>query len=1013
VQDPVISRYRLEAYATLLAVLWPVAVQMQMPSSSDQFARTRFCKEIDKNFSVIASAGAGKTRAVVDRIVTIALAGRDELLPRLVVVTYTNNAAREFKRRIRSTLLEKLRHDKARAILQRLEQTFFGTIHSFCMRLLWEHQADLRLPDQLTTPSVQLRDQMWKQYVSNPEFSRRFAQDRLVKEVLRFCTWQDILDLASRVSRPKHHWPSLSPPPIPDLTPVRNCVVVAKSLPYKEKLLKDLERFLASMSAGESSLEIPTTDSQAQGLSGALQTALGPLIVWLEEASLAVSSAVAAEFQEDFFRHGFLTFDDQIALCRGLLMNPEILDRLRKREYNVILDEAQDTGESMFEILIELTRPVGVVPGSWPGDGFGPCAGRFCMVGDPRQTIYDRAALGFYYSLNEAFRNGDSGDLLAFQCTKRCAAAVVETVNRTFRDSEITENEIRYDDLLAEPSTGEGYVGRLQVPTLDLENKPAEQIFTEECRILSEWIREKGKVSLGIQSWDQVAIIAPRHDWLTICADQLRKRALPFRYRNRKIPWSAVPAFTWPVALLYTLANPWDRFERLGVLREIFAVADTALAIWIHDPCRFSPELKEAEKILADLASELNGSESTTLGRLVDRIIVECRLETRLKIVGVNPAELATIRRRAFAADLQGLTLSAWIEELLILLDESADIQVPAADAIELITSYSAKGLEWDIVIPVGFGRRIFSGRDSPYPYLVDQDSRQRVIWNADSPSANPNQTDDANRKALNARYRRLLYVTLTRARHTVLFSAAEYKDTIDSFREASGFDLTEIAEVETPLPSIPQTTEKRWKQIDLPIDGADFALAARRSLEVPDLIRPHALAKDDEVAESQFTEESGTYHYGRWWHLWVERFPWQATPREQEEYAQFIEPNLPFADRARRETANLLRSPEIDEIISAGEWFRLEVSFSFPPAVTQWIEGVIDLVVGTRSKEIWVIDWKTNQKLGQETDETFAADLREKYLPQLESYRSVIEQGFGKPVARLLIYSTVLARFV
>jgi ATP-dependent exoDNAse (exonuclease V) beta subunit len=313
--------------------------------------------------------------------------------------------------------------------------------------------------------------------------------------------------------------------------------------------------------------------------------------------------------------------------------------------------------------------------------------------------------------------------------------------------------------------------------------------------------------------------------------------------------------------------------------------------------------------------------------------------------------------------------------------------------------------------MPVGFGRRIFSGRDSPYPYLIDQDSRQRVIWNADSPSAK--QMDEANRKVLNARYRRLLYVTLTRARHTVLLPALEYKDTKDSFREASGFDLTEIAEVETPLPSIPPTTEKRWKQIDLPIDGTDFSLAARRSLEVPDLIRPHALAKDDEVAESQFTEESGTYHYGRWWHLWVERFPWQATSREQQEYLQSIEPNLPFAGRARRETENFLRSPEIGEIISAGEWFRLEVSFSFPLAVTQWIEGVIDLVVGTRSKEIWVVDWKTNQKQGHETDATFAANLSEKYLPQLESYRSVIELGFGKPVARLLIYSTVLARFV
>jgi ATP-dependent exoDNAse (exonuclease V) beta subunit len=977
-------------------------------TTSDQFPRTRFCKEIDKNFSVIASAGAGKTRAVVDRIASIALEGRDELLPRLVVVTYTNNAAREFKRRIRSTLLEKLRHEKARAILQRLEQTFFGTIHSFCMRLLWEHQAALQLPDQLITPSVQLRDQIWKQFVSNPEFSRRFAQDRLVREVLRFCTWQDILDLASRISQPRHHWRSLSSPPIPDLTPVRTCVVVAKSLPYKERLVKDLERFMASLSAGASSLEMPATDSQAQGLSDALQNALGPLILWLEDASLAVSSAVATEFKQNCFRRGVLTFDDQVALCRGLLANPEILDRLRERKYNVILDEAQDTGESMFEILLEITRPVGEVLGSWPGDGSGPCAGRFCMVGDPRQTIYDRAALGYYRTLNEAFRNGDSGDLLAFQCTKRCAAAVVKTVNRIFRDTEITENEIRYDDLLAEPDTGEGYVGRLPGPTLDLENKQAEQIFAEECRILSEWIYEKGKTGLGIQSWDQVAIIAPRHDWLTMCADQLRKRGLPFLYRNRKIAWNAVPAFTWPVALLYTLANPWDRFERLGVLREIFAIADTALAAWIHNPASISSELAEAEKILANLVSA--GSDSITLGRLIDRIIVECRLETRLSIVGVNPSELATIRRRAFEADLQGLTLHGWIEELLVLLEESADIQIPSADAIELITSHSAKGLEWDIVMPIGFGRRIFSARDSPYPSLVDQDSRQRVIWNADSPTAR--QMEDANRKALNARYRRLLYVTLTRARHAVLFPVAEYKDTKDSFREASGFDLTEVAEVETPLPLIPQTTEKLWKQIDLPI-GTDFSLAARRSLEVPDLIRPHTLAKDDEVTEGQFTEEWGAYHYGRWWHLWAERFPWQASPREQEEYAQSIEPNLPFADRARHETANFLRSPEIGEIISAGEWFRHEVSFSFPQTVTKWIEGVIDLVVGTRSKEIWLIDWKTNQKQDLETAVVFAAQLREKYLPQLESYRSVIEQGFGKPVARLLIYSTVLARFV
>ena len=99
-------------------------------------------------------------------------------------------------------------------------------------------------------------------------------------------------------------------------------------------------------------------------------------------------------------------------------------------------------------------------------------------------------------------------------------------------------------------------------------------------------------------------------------------------------------------------------------------------------------------------------------------------------------------------------------------------------------------------------------------------------------------------------------------------------------------------------------------------------------------------------------------------------------------------------------------------EIISAGDWFRSEVSFSYPVSGMQWMEGVIDLVVGTTSNEIWLIDWKTNQKRGGEPDAVFAADLRKKYLPQLESYRTVLERGFQKPVARLLVYSTLLSRF-
>jgi ATP-dependent helicase/nuclease subunit A len=825
-----------------------------------------------------------------------------------------------------------------------------------------------------------------------------------VREVVRFCTWQDILDLAVQISQPKPRRPALMAPPLPDLAPVENCSVRPQGLPQKKRLLADLDRFRADLLNGESPLAFPAAASQ--GLSDALGRALRPLIAWLEEASLAVASAAAARFQRDCFRQGILTFDDQIALCRNLLDDREILEGLRRRGYSVILDEAQDTSRMMFEILVEITRPAGETLGSWPGPGSGPPPGRFSMVGDPRQSIYERAAPRFYHVLNEAFRENDCGEILAFQSTKRCDASVVEMVNRTFRNAMIGENEIRYDDLLAEPTAGNGYVARIRVPGLDRDIKQVEKIFTEECRVLSEWLVERGKAALGIQFWNQVAIIAPRHEWLATCADQLHKQGLRYLYRNQRIAWNAVPAFSWPVALLYTLANPWDRFERLGVLREIFGVADTALATWIHDPNSASPELNSAVIILSTLASDLNGNQSITLGRLVDRIVSECRLETRLDAAGADPSGLDAIRRRAFVADLEGVTLHVWIEELLSLLDESADIHTAPQDAIELITSYSAKGMEWDIVIPIGFGRRIYTGLNTPYPQFVERGSVQRVIWNAESAGGNSGEVEDA-------RNRRLLYVTLTRARHALLLPEIEYRDTRNSFRAASGFNLEEVAEVQTPLPPFTPAKDATGKQLELPIGLPDFSLAIQRSFQVPDLIRPHALAKDDERSESQFTGEPGDYHYGRWWHLWVERFPWQGTTGEQADYVHAVEPDLPFAERALRETANFLQSHDIVGIMSAGEWFRSEVSFSFPKTDTEWIEGVIDLVVGTRTKEVWLIDWKTNQKRGGEPDPQFAFELRQKYLPQLESYRSVIEQGFQKPVARLLIYSTLLARFV
>ena len=79
-----------------------------MTAIADEGGRQRFARELDRNFSVIASAGSGKTRAITDRILNIASRpqGALESLPQLVVVTYTNRAADEMQQRTRQRILE-------------------------------------------------------------------------------------------------------------------------------------------------------------------------------------------------------------------------------------------------------------------------------------------------------------------------------------------------------------------------------------------------------------------------------------------------------------------------------------------------------------------------------------------------------------------------------------------------------------------------------------------------------------------------------------------------------------------------------------------------------------------------------------------------------------------------------------------------------------------------------------------------------------------------------------------
>ena len=165
-----------------------------MNAPHDQAQRDRFSKELDRNFSVVASAGSGKTRAITDRVLEIARSRQArEILPRLVVVTFTNRAADEMQQRSRQQILAE---NLDAEIVSAFNRAFFGTIHAFCMKLLtnYGHYLGLPAPLELITDD----EDLWQEFVQQqPRLGESLSAENRAA-LFRLAQARDIMELARR-----------------------------------------------------------------------------------------------------------------------------------------------------------------------------------------------------------------------------------------------------------------------------------------------------------------------------------------------------------------------------------------------------------------------------------------------------------------------------------------------------------------------------------------------------------------------------------------------------------------------------------------------------------------------------------------------------------------------------------------------------------------------------------------------------------------------------------------------
>lgn len=1030
----------------------------------DQLARDQFTTQLDENFCVSASAGAGKTTAIVERIAQLSLRSLDRMrsgepddtLPRLVVVTYTKLAAEELRVRARNRLFE-LAHEQlggatgggvsSQRILAEFGRAYFGTIHSFCLKLLREEGRFLGLPGRIEL--LEDGDELWQRFKQSDRTLSTNLPEAALRCVLRHYTFDQLLCLAEKL-RPDEAESLLNLPfdlqaPDFDFTQAMEASGkgrAAESTVENQKLLEQWEIDFRNAVPFQKILKFTRG---AASFKSAYKSAMKPYLDWLNQQAIQLAAILTLQYRDFRLSEGYMTYDDMVVSAKSLIEGEQSRERLRRSRYIVLLDEAQDTDHNMFMILTELTRPVGAKPFAWPEDDSsdGPEAGRFCFVGDDQQSIYSqRASLSMYKRYVDAYGSGFGGRLVDFSVTMRCPHAVIGLVNDLF-PKRLDQQHVKFRKLDARPGAADGKVQRLRLSKEEGAKGSVEEFFLAEVEEIAQQLKTLGKEGLGVSRWADVAILAPRVKWLSLVGEVFTKHGLPARQLSSNVRQTDLAAYSWPAALLYTVTHPDDDFERLGVLRELYGVSDVDLAkakmlqqLSLHhsDKVEFSPRLKEGLQNLAEIQRgifKMRDKKEASLSRIVSWVLEYSCVEQRIMALQEDSqvaAAIDALKYRAMEAESKGKRLEDFVESLIFDLKQPPPHYASGKDEIVLLTNYKSKGLEWPVVIPLGLGRGI--GDISPsYPSVERDGKKVRALF------SDINSNEDSKNRLANAKheeYQRLFYVTLTRARRMLLLPDSH------TFYSGRGVYMTDLMDWESVDKVIPPA-EEQWNpvEVDLPpseVNGSEdivisdelLDLAKASAFSGPIRKLPHELAHDraprTDTLESMTFAGTGGIDYGLWWHGVMEEFPWGQDGLFAEPFiAQVLSDlkhDLPYVNRAHDEIEIFRKAGVAGELAAKGERFLAEVPFSHPLNAKEWMEGIIDLVVVLKStkgkaKELWVVDWKTNRMAAGELEKDFTQRLRETYQPQLVAYGEALENGLGMSVTRRSLYSTSTGKWI
>ena len=940
-------------------------------------------------------------------------------------------------------------------MLSAFNRAFFGTIHSFCVRLLETYGHRLGLPPQFDL--VTDDNELWNEFVQQQIAIGQSLSEENRRELLRHVQVRQLMELGRR-----GELNAVDPPmekcPDADFSAIYRYVARGSTRQTVPPFQKELRRAEQIWRDTQDFVRWPICNSRARDFVPIKREAFAPMRRWLNQASLCVAAEVQRDYREFRLSRGMLTYDDQVALALELLQHPDVVREIRAKNFRVLLDEAQDTDPRQFSLLLEITRPPDAA-GVWLENRQSPPQpGHFCMVGDFQQSIYrDRADLSQYRRIHETLVETKAAEALEFSVTFRLDTTQLEFVNDTFREIlNNIDNQVAFVELSPRPDVLPGQVVRLNLKSGNLVPDSRGKISdarkaAEEARQLAQWLRAAGLSKLRTQSWRDVAILCPRKEWLQTLRRGLRDAGFTVQIQSEKETKGDSPAYAWFTALFVIMSQPGCGYEIAGVLREVFGISDHDLALFSSgygDRFQIETLTNEADIVsrkLSLLAQIRLSISPLPLFDAANELVRRTQLRERLRALPDEDfenleGELDALLALAATSEAERMTLSEFAEGLRLHFPDPREIRPSNEKAIQLITSQKAKGSEWQAVIVPFLAREVRS--TSPrYPCVVKnrETGETTLLWDNSDRAEVEELLDRDERREME----RLLYVALTRSQHTLVLAFDEelfaktngevHKDSELKWLRADRGAANEVAfanaareAVQCSLTSEHHKAKARKKldKIDeMPIAGKiDKSIAVKNASVFVRKLNPSGLPREevspalgaDELFRSA-TQPGPALRYGVWWHDFVRQIPWESVRRSQTaatagEIFERYRGDSPDAARSAREwrllrdhlanDQNFLRDfPEATFVVHT------EMPFFWKLDMERCLEGIIDLALFDPDARRWLLlDWKTNRVTLNEIDM-----LRAQYLSQLAAYWAAI-RGMTRMQVEAAIYSTPAA---